>query len=460
VADHARDPVWYVAHGWLPLVLPADARRIRVGPLGVRAMCRSAGVALVEEGADAEIAAVGELRGDTDVVMVPLDAAQAEGGSRPVRLVRRARGFADVRAQAAFAQRRLGELGYAHVDVLWWDLGQSVRVTGMPPPDGRRLAERLPQRAVVVGWRAARRPTLLEAALRQARERSGLALAPESAVMRTTPLITTREAVVRVAVGAARAEIDARVAALAAIDAARPDARVTERIPAALGRGEYGMAEWFLEQRLPGSNPRSLTDALLAESIDFLVALHSCDGEPRTSAADQGDLVAATCGPEDATAVRRLAGWVEEVLADVPRGLAHGDFTLRNLLTQGERLVGVVDWDSSGPGRFPLIDLLHLRLDAKRLTRPDRLGHAIVEDLLPWAAAGGDATARTYCRRLGFDATPARLLALVAAYWLDRAAYQAVRFPARAQRPAWLRSNVSETLPPLLRAGDATPRTA
>jgi hypothetical protein len=434
--------------------MPAAARRIRVTLPDLRAMLESTAVALVDDGADAEIATVPDLRGDADVAVVALDAAQPEGGSRAVRLGRRARGFAEVRAQAALARRRLGRLGYAHVEILSWDLGQSVRVPGLAPPR-RRLAERVPQRAVVVGWHAERGPTVLDAAFREARERSGLALRPEWAVMRTTPVIATREAVVRVAVGAARTEIDARVAALAAIDAARPGSLVTERVPEALGRGDCGMAEWFLERRLPGRNPSSLTDALLAQCVEFLVALQSCGRDPSAAAAHQADIVAAVCGPEDATAVRRLAGWVDEVLAGVPRGLAHGDFTLRNLLTEGERLVGVVDWDSSGPGRFPLMDLLHLRLDARRLTRPDRLGPAVVDELLPWAAAGGDATALAYCRRLGFDGSPARLVALVAAYWLDRAAYQAVRFPARAQRPAWQRTNVSETLPRLLEAATA-----
>jgi hypothetical protein len=455
MAAHARDPVWYVAHGWLPLVMPADARRLRVTPPDLRAMLESTAVALVDDGADAEIATVRDLRGDADVAVVALDAAQAEGGSRAVRLARRARGFAGVRAQATLAQRRLERLGYAHVNVLSWDLGQSVRVPEMAPPARRRLAERVPQRAVVVGWRGERGPTVLDAALRQARERSGLALRPEWAVMRTTPVIATQEAVMRVAVGAARAEIDARVAALAAIDAASPGRGVAERVPEALGRGDCGMAEWFLERRLAGTNPTSLTDALLADCVEFLVALQSCGRDPSASAGSQADIIAAACDPQDATAVRRLAGWVDDVLADVPRGLAHGDFTLRNLLTRGERLVGVVDWDSSGPGRFPLIDLLHLRLDAKRLTRPDRLGPAVVEELLPWAAAGGDATARDYCRRLDFEGTRARLLALVAAYWLDRAAYQAVRFPARARRPAWRQSNVSETVPRLIQAATA-----
>jgi hypothetical protein len=454
MAGHARDPVWYVAHGWLPLVMPADARRLRVTPPDLRAMVEPTGVTLVDRGADAEIATVRDLRGDADVAVAAFDAVQPEGGSRALRLGRRALGFAEVRAGAALAQRRLRRLGFGRVDVLLWDLGQSVRVPGMAPPR-RRLAERVPQRAVVIGSRAERGPTVLDAAFRQAREHSGLALHPEWAVMRTTPVIGTAEAVMRVAVGPARAEIDARVAALAAIDAARPGSQVTERVPEALGRGDCGLAEWFLERRLPGRNPTSLTDGLLAECVDFLVALQSCGRDPTASAAGRGGVIAAVCGPEDATAIRRLAGWVDEVLAEVPRGLAHGDFTLRNLLTQDESLVGVVDWDSSGPGRFPLVDMLHLRLDAKGLTRPDRLGPAVVEDLLPWAAAGGDATALAYCRRLGFEATRRRLVALVAAYWLDRAAYQAVRFPARARRPTWLRTNVSETLPGLSRAATA-----
>jgi aminoglycoside phosphotransferase (APT) family kinase protein len=323
----------------------------------------------------------------------------------------------------------------------------------MPARRTRRLAERMPQRAVVVGSRSEPGLTVLDAAFGDARERSGLLLRQEWAVMRTTPVIGTGEAIVRVAVGAARAEIEARADALAAIGAAGPDAGVAERVPAVLGRGECGIAEWLLERRLPGSTPAALTNALLADCVEFLVGLHSCGsgGDASASAVPQAELVAA-CAPADADAVRRVAGWVDDVLADVPRGLAHGDFTLRNLLTRGDRLSGVVDWDSSGADRFPLSDLLHLRLDSRGLTRPDRLGHAVAGELVPWAAAGGDAVAADYCRRLGVDPTRARLLALVAAYWLDRAAYQVVRFPARAGRPEWQRRNVSEALSALTAA--------
>jgi len=448
VAAQGNDPVWYVAHGWLPLVIPADARRLRVTPAGVRHMLAGSAIMLVEQSAEAEIAAATDLSGDADVAIVPLDAAQPEGGSRTVRLARRARGFAAVSARAAAVQRRLRSLGFAHVDVLRWDLGHAVPLPGMPPPRTRRLAERMPQRAVVVGSGSRPRPTVLDAALRDARERSGLPLRAEWAVMRTTPVVATGEAIVRVAVGAARTEIDARADALAAIIAAGPDARVAERVPAVLGRGDSGIAEWLLERRLPGTTPASLTDALLVDCIEFLVGLQSCGrrGDASGVAVPQAELVAAVCAPADADAARRIAGWVDDVLADVPRGLAHGDFTLRNLLTQGDRLSGVVDWDSSGDNRFPLADVLHLRLDALGLTRPDRLGRAVVGELVPWAAAGGDAVAADYCRRLGFDPTRARLLALVAAYWLDRAAYQVVRFPARARRPEWQRRNVSEAL--------------
>jgi hypothetical protein len=148
--------------------------------------------------------------------------------------------------------------------------------------------------------------------------------------------------------------------------------------------------------------------------------------------------------PTAAAAVRRLAERVTATVAHLPRGFAHGDFWSGNVLAVDGRLSGVIDWDAAGPGRLPLLDLLHLRANALRGgRRATSLGEDVVHSLLPWARAGGDGPTRAFAAELGFDVTPTLLEALVAAYWLDYVAYQLRLYVDRARRPRWLRENVT-----------------
>lgn len=121
--------------------------------------------------------------------------------------------------------------------------------------------------------------------------------------------------------------------------------------------GRYGLAEWSLEGRLPGVKARRpVRGRLLTECLDFLTALHLArTSAPRRGAfVEQADLVASVCVPAEARAVRALADNLDMMLADAPRGFAHGDFFYGNLLVEGTSLTGVADWDAAGPGRLPL----------------------------------------------------------------------------------------------------------
>jgi hypothetical protein len=80
--------------------------------------------------------------------------------------------------------------------------------------------------------------------------------------------------------------------------------------------------------------------------------------------------------------------------------------------------------------------------------RPSDLdwGPALIEHLLPWAHGGSDAATREYCRRVGLEPLPDTLVALVAAYWLDRLAYQLATYADRAGRRRWIERNVAFVL--------------
>jgi aminoglycoside phosphotransferase (APT) family kinase protein len=224
---------------------------------------------------------------------------------------------------------------------------------------------------------------------------------------------------------------------------------VSNRLPQVLARGRSGLAVWTLERRLPGATPaRELTPGLLEECVGFLVGLHHVPGGDQggLSHADDAETVAPVCGPEDAAAVRALAARLESELAGLPRGFAHGDFFAGNLLADGDRLTGVLDWDAAGPGRLPATDLFHLQLTRSPYGTDEGWGRAVLERILPSARAGGDDAVRRYCRELGFEPDPAVLEPLALSYWLGYAAYQLRTHGHRRHQPAWLERNLSLVL--------------
>jgi aminoglycoside phosphotransferase (APT) family kinase protein len=105
------------------------------------------------------------------------------------------------------------------------------------------------------------------------------------------------------------------------------------------------------------------------------------------------------------------------------------------------RLTGVVDWDSAGPGRLPLLDLLHLLVTRAGAFSDDEWGESVVARVLPVARAGGDDVVRRYCRELGLPTDARTLETFVWAYWLDYAAYQLRTHLLRRSQPAWIERN-------------------
>jgi hypothetical protein len=301
----------------------------------------------------------------------------------------------------------------------------------------------------VVGSRSSRRPTLLEAAAADASSAAGVELPLKPPLLRAGVLVMVgTEAVLRVAVGPSRHEIESQVDSLEALHALSVPASVAERVPRVLGRGRSGLADWSVEQRLPGSQPPlPLSDALVRDCVDFLVDLHSVSGsggqgQRAPSCAALAELLAELSAGGNAQVIRELGRRLDTSLAGVPRGFAHADFFRGNLLVEGDRLVGVIDWDGAGPDRLPLLGLLHLRLGARYRPEDDEWGRTIVDHLLPWADAGGDEVTRDYCRRVGFEPDPAHLRALALAFWLDLIALHLRLHPFRRGDRRWIERNI------------------
>ena len=430
--------------------MPAEARRVRVDDSELAATLSGAGLELVAEHPDVEIAPPEQLRGDAPCALVSLRMPTRGQRSRLVRAGKRVVGSLEVRRAAEQARREVLRRGYANAEVISWDLGHPV---SLPAAGGHwrtsRVAELLPFGAIVVGDNATRAPTLLEAAVEAARHSASGRLSLERVLVRATGLIVLGEReVMRVSVGAARAQLHHQRRALEKLHAAEPPDSVAAFVPWPVAEGTVGAADWSLERRLSGkeASPR-LGESLVGECQDFLVGLHRSlwRDEPDGSLAQAADVVASVCDHDQAEAVRSLAERLEGRLADLPRGFGHGDFWSGNLLTEKGRLVGVVDWMAATADRLPLCDLIHLRLSARRWAKNEPLGGLVVEEVLPWARAGADERTRSYCGRLGFEPSPERLEALVIAYWLDRVGHELETYSDRRD-PEWLRSNVEPVL--------------
>jgi len=122
--------------------------------------------------------------------------------------------------------------------------------------------------------------------------------------------------------------------------------------------------------RLPGTVPvgwhelpEPARTCLAEQAIDALAALHDVDpaplGEPVTPGFDLERLGRRLdrIGPLPPVVTGALA-WLSRRIPDPPArpAIVHGDFRMGNLVVDGERLTGVLDWELAAPGD-PLSDL-------------------------------------------------------------------------------------------------------
>jgi hypothetical protein len=226
---------------------------------------------------------------------------------------------------------------------------------------------------------------------------------------------------------------------------------VTNRVPRVLGSGRTGLAQWCVETRVPGSTVQAtqLNGRLRDECVEFLIALFEVKNKtiPEWTFRAQAEVVAGTCGDLRlrSTAVD-TAIWLTDTLGDLPRGFGHGDFWQKNILTRDGSLTGVVDWDTADASSLPYLDLLHLRLSARRARTREYLGTAVVNQLLPWAQRGGDALNRAYGERIDAPVDAGTLEALVVAYWLNQIARRYAMYGNHFERPVWAERNVRTVL--------------
>jgi Phosphotransferase enzyme family len=396
-----------------------------------------------------EIGDADQIRGDGRVAVVPLAMELQRQGSLGRRASRRLVASVRVRTQARNARRSLRTLRYDQAATITWDLAQPLRLPGFATASGRTTAELLPTRALVVGRRSPAEPTLFEAAITDASASFGRRLLFTAPSVRAGPLVAVgEEGVLRVAIGPARMQIGRQVAALEALRKGGAPELDTTQIPWVTATGAVGFATWSVERAHTGRPPRRVSASLVSECLDFLVGLHASrvPGVPAKSPVADAEIVGGVCSTSRASRVRALGASVADAVSHLPRGFAHGDFFHGNLLVgQDGGLRAVLDWDAAGPGRLPLLDLLHFRHLSEYAASDLDWGPALVSSLLP-SIRDGDPIVREYCGRIGIEPSRRELTALVSAYWLDRVAYQLTAFADRVEQPLWLARNVEFVL--------------
>lgn len=433
-------------HGWLAAVIPAGARRFRVQRSELAVAISEAGGEIVDDRPDVEIGTASELVGDAPCAIVEVGAREPVDRRRLVRGGKRLAAAFQLRRETAAVRDRLAKHGYGSVDVLNWERGITL---ASRESNGGRIAHRFPLNAVVVA-QGARTATILEEVVAVAESAVGTKLELDGYVLGASGVIIakTDEAVLRVAVGPAARRIEEQVETLRLLAAADPPPAIASRVPWTLASGRTGLAHWSLERALPGTRaqPR-LAPSLEQDCIDFLVALHGLGtgDEPGPHLEEHAEIVAGLCDAQGGEDVRELARRFAAETRGLSRGFGHGDFWNGNVLARDGRLTGVVDWPGGGPGRLPLLDLLHLEVSAVRELTGKSLGEAIVAELLPSARLADDRRVRTYLERLGLTATASQLEALVGAYWLQAVAHEVVdpdRDPVHAGDRTWRQVNV------------------
>jgi hypothetical protein len=420
------------SHGWLAALLPEGARSVRVhddAPLELALLDAGAGTGGARP--DVEIGGVSVLEGDAEMAVVPIDVDYVYGRSRAQRAARRVARSTATSVRARRAVQALRRRGYPTVTVYRWDVQRGAR----------SLADRFPQRAVVVGVRRPEllRDTILAGALRAAEATTGLRVGTALPHISGALVVVGRDVVVRTAVGPGRRIVAAQAAALAH---AIRDGGLAPLAPAPLAVGRSGLGEWSAESRLQGriATPAEAA-AVEAASLDAAARLFAlAPGRAKAVAAD-AEVVAPFVPTAEAEVLRALAERADVALADVRGGFAHGDFWSGNLLVADGRLTGIVDWEAAGPGRLPLVDFLQHRLNAAWPHHDLEWGLVIAERALPLARAGGDEPLRSFAARVGVKPDPALLEALVIGYWLDRLAYQLSTYAERRRQPLFLENN-------------------
>ena len=164
----------------------------------------------------------------------------------------------------------------------------------------------------------------------------------------------------------------------------------------------HGMARdhWHVtvQNRLPGYRLTTLDGRLLEEVLQLVerqagAAIPAGDRDFTSYIAnvlfDDWDEVWADAARAAGPLCARIRRWLQPAwgLRLPPADYAHNDLNLSNILTDGEKITGVVDWDEFGLGSRAL-DLVVLALDCQRCGAPAAAGRLLARAASAVGSAG------------------------------------------------------------------------
>jgi aminoglycoside phosphotransferase (APT) family kinase protein len=205
---------------------------------------------------------------------------------------------------------------------------------------------------------------------------------------------------------------------------------------------------------LSGRPPRRLGGELVVEVARFCLALPRGSGPPLVFEEEMRALIEQL--PHFSAELSELLARTQPIVASLPSVTRHGDLWGGNLLAEGDRLTGVIDWDAWHPSAVPATDLLHLVASARALATGRSLAEILLER--PWLARSFREAAATYWQALEIEPREGVLEAVGIAWWAGRTAHDLARHPHHAGREDWLSRNVEPLLEGASLARRATSR--
>ncbi|MDQ3987089.1 MAG: aminoglycoside phosphotransferase family protein [Actinomycetota bacterium] len=210
-----------------------------------------------------------------------------------------------------------------------------------------------------------------------------------------------------------------------------------EATPRILGAGTVAGAAWVLESVLPGTRPARMDGRLLEQLVEFCSELPSSDELPRALVDDLRTI--AEFLPSMADRINGIGGGCREVVSDLFSILRHGDLWSGNILSDGTRLTGIVDWDACHVWGVPGSDLLNAfstEFSGSRGSLGDRWLRR------PWVSAEFLSLTGPYFTRLGIQPVPEVLGVIAVAWWANQVAASLTRLPHLVDNSQWITSNV------------------
>jgi aminoglycoside phosphotransferase len=252
-----------------------------------------------------------------------------------------------------------------------------------------------------------------------------------------------------------RLQLERQVRVLAALHGDRRLGPWAQLVPRTLGVGDVEDLHFVLESRLPGADSRRLPEAdrgrVVPMALETIAELH--DRTRSVGVVDAGTLdrwvrepaahVRGVVRSTHRAALDALQGRLVEELSGraVARAWTHGDYNQTNVLLDGGRVSGVVDWTEAEPDGLVGADALTLLL-FERILAGTELGPVLLEwlaDPSPVAKVVGD------MQRAGAgEEIDIRTMLLLT--WLRHVGGNLAHSTRYAANPVWMHRNVRTVL--------------